>query len=463
MYLMDKVEFLILRNLIHNEEYVRKVVPFIKADYFEDYNQKVVFEEIIKFVEEYNKPATKEILCIEAEKRQDINDSSFKEVTDLITSLNEETVEFLWLVNTTEKWCRDRAIYLALMESIQLADGKDESKGRDAIPSILSDALSVSFDNHIGHDYLNDYEERYESYHRKEDKIPFDLEYFDKITKGGLPNKTLNVALAGTGVGKSLFMCHVASSVLLQGKNVLYITLEMAEEKIAERIDANLLNVNIQDITDLPKQMFDSKVNNIAKKTQGTLIIKEYPTASAHSGHFRSLLNELALKKSFKPDIIFIDYLNICASSRYRQNPSVNSYSYIKAIAEELRGLAVETNLPIVSATQTTRSGFASSDVDLTDTSESFGLPATADLMFALISTEELEGLNQIMVKQLKNRYNDPTIFKRFIVGIDRAKMRLYDVEQKAQEDILDSGKEEEYDPHEEKKPKKSFAGFKFN
>ena len=461
MCLMDKVEFLILRNLIHNEEYVRKVIPFIKADYFEDYNQKVVFEEIIKFVEEYNKPATKEILCIEAEKRQDINDSSFKEVTDLITSLNEETVEFLWLVNTTEKWCRDRAIYLALMESIQLADGKDESKGRDAIPSILSDALAVSFDNHIGHDYLQDYEERYESYHRKEDKIPFDLEYFDKITKGGLPNKTLNIALAGTGVGKSLFMCHVASSVLLQGKNVLYITLEMAEEKIAERIDANLLNVNIQDITDLPKQMFDSKVTNLADKTQGTLIIKEYPTASAHSGHFTALLQELALKKSFKPDIIFVDYLNICASSRYRAGSNVNSYSFIKAIAEELRGLAVEANLPIVSATQTTRSGYGSSDVELTDTSESFGLPATADLMFALISTEDLEPLNQIMVKQLKNRYNDPTVNKRFIVGIDRAKMRLYDCEQKAQEDLVDSGQEEEYTPNDTK-VKKTFNDFKF-
>ena len=445
MCLMDKVEFLILRNLIHNEEYVRKVIPFIKADYFEDYNQKVVFEEIIKFVEEYNKPATKEILCIEAEKRQDINDSSFKEVTDLITSLEDETTEFSWLVNTTEKWCRDRAIYLALMESIALADGEDDKKGRDAIPSILSDALAVSFDNHIGHDYLQDYDERYESYHRKEDKIPFDLEFFDKITKGGLPNKTLNIALAGTGVGKSLFMCHVASSVLLQGKNVLYITLEMAEEKIAERIDANLLNVPIQDITDLPRPMFENKVNNISKKTQGTLIIKEYPTASAHSGHFKALLNELALKKSFKPDIIFIDYLNICASSRYRQNSAVNSYSFIKAIAEELRGLAVEANLPIVSATQTTRSGYGSSDVDLTDTSESFGLPATADLMFALISTEDTEKLSQILVKQLKNRYNDPTIFKRFVVGIDRAKMRLYDCEQSAQEDIIDSGQEEEY------------------
>jgi len=458
---METVEFLILRNLLHNEEYVRKVIPFIKSDYFEDYNQKVVFEEIIKFVEEYNQPATKEVLCIEAEKRQDINDSSFKDITDLITGLEDTPSEFNWLVDTTEKWCRDRAIYLALMDSIQIADGKDENKGRDAIPSILSDALAVSFDTNIGHDYLSDYEERYETYHRKEDKIPFDLEYFDKITKGGLPNKTLNIALAGTGVGKSLFMCHVASSVLLQGKNVLYITLEMAEEKIAERIDANLLNVPIQDITDLPKVMFDDKVTHLTQKTQGTLIIKEYPTASAHSGHFKSLLQELALKKSFRPDIIFIDYLNICASSRYRANGNVNSYSYIKAIAEELRGLAVESNLPIVSATQTTRSGYGSSDVELTDTSESFGLPATADLMFALISTEELEGLNQIMVKQLKNRYNDPTINKRFIVGIDRAKMRLYDCEQRAQEDVVDNGKEEEYD-NQESKFKKSFAEFKF-
>ncbi len=458
---MDKVEFLVLRNLIHNEKYVRKVIPFIKAEYFENFNEKVVFEEILKFVEEYNQPATKEILCIETEKRNDINDSSFKEVTQLIGALEDEPTEFDWLVNTTEKWCRDRAIYLALVESIQLADGKDETKDRGAIPTILSDALAVSFDTHIGHDYLIDYEERYELYHRKENKIEFDLEFFNKITKGGLPNKTLNIALAGTGVGKSLFMCHVASSALLQGKNVLYITLEMAEEKIAERIDANLLNVPIQDIVDLPKQMFDSKVVNLAKKTQGTLIIKEYPTAAAHSGHFKSLLQELALKKSFRPDIIFIDYLNICSSSRYRNNSSVNSYSYIKAIAEELRGLAVEANVPIVSATQTTRSGFASSDVDLTDTSESFGLPATADLMFALISTEDTEKLNQIMVKQLKNRYNDPTIFKRFVVGIDRAKMRLYDCEQSAQEDILDSGQEEEY-TSQEKPFKKSFDGFKF-
>ena len=459
---MDKVEFLILRNLLHSEEYIRKVIPFIKAEYFEDTNQRIVFEEILKFVEEYNQPATAEVLCIETEKRKDINDTSFKEITHLIECLEDVPTEFNWLIDTTEKWCRDRAIYLALMESIHIADGNDEKKNRDSIPTILSDALAVSFDTHVGHDYLVDYEKRYESYHRKEEKIEFDLEYFNKITKGGLPNKTLNIALAGTGVGKSLFMCHVASSALLQGRNVLYITLEMAEERIAERIDANLLNVPIQDIAELPKSMFESKVNNLAKKTQGTLIIKEYPTASAHAGHFKSLLNELALKKSFRPDIIFIDYLNICSSSRFRGGSNVNSYTLVKSIAEELRGLAVEFNVPIVSATQTTRSGYGSSDVELTDTSESFGLPATADLMFALISTEELEELGQILVKQLKNRYNDPTIHKRFVVGIDRAKMRLYDCEQSAQQDILDNGKEEEYDYHEENKPKKSFEGFKF-
>ncbi len=458
---MDKIEFLILKNLLNNEDYMRKVVPFVKADYFEDRNQRVVFEEIFSFVSQYNEVPTREIISIEVEKRKDLNETTLKEVSHLIGCLDETPVEYEWLLNTTEKWCRDRAIYLALLESIGIADGNNEKKTPDAIPSILSDALAVSFDNHVGHDYLLDYEERYDLYNKKETRTEFDLEYFNKITKGGLPNKTLNIALAGTGVGKSLFMCHVASSVLLQGKNVLYITLEMAEEKIAERIDANLLNVNIQEIADLPKVMFENKVTNLAKKTQGTLIIKEYPTASAHSGHFKSLLNELALKKSFRPDIIFVDYLNICASSRYRGNLSVNSYSYIKAIAEELRGLAVEANVPIVSATQTTRSGYGSSDVELTDTSESFGLPATADLMFALISTEDLEGLGQIMVKQLKNRYNDPTIFKRFVVGIDRAKMRLYDCEQTAQDDIVDSGQEEEYS-YEEAKPKKSFEGFKF-
>ena len=457
---MENVETTILRNLLFNNDYCRKVLPFIKTEYFENLHEKVVFEEICKFIVAYEQLATKEVLLIETEKRSDITEDTYKTICEYISNLDNSEVDYKWLSDTTEKWCRDRAIYLALMESIKIADGQDEKKNRDAIPSILQDALAVSFDNNIGHDYFQDIERRYEFYHQTEEKIPFDLEFFNKITKGGIPTKTLNVALAGTGVGKSLFMCHVAASVLLQGKNVLYITMEMAEERIAERIDANLLNVNIQDIQTLPKIMFESKVNKVSKKSQGTLIIKEYPTASAHAGHFRALLNELQLKKSFRPDIIFIDYLNICASSRYKSNLSVNSYSYIKAIAEELRGLAVEAEVPIVSATQTTRSGYGSSDVDLTDTSESFGLPATADLMFALISTEELEQLGQIMVKQLKNRYNDPTVNKRFIVGIDRAKMRLYDCEQTAQDDILDSGQEEEY--NYEEKPKKSFDGFKF-
>jgi len=459
--LMERIETTILRNLVFNEDYSRKVIPFIQPDYFEQKSEKVIFEEVVQFIVKYGSAITIEALNIEVENRTDLTEDQIKEIREINHSLNDSVVDKQWLLDTTEKWCRDRAIYLALMESIHIADGNNKDKNRDAIPSILSDALAVSFDNNIGHDYLQNYEERYEFYHRKEDKIEFDLEYFNKITKGGLPNKTLNIALAGTGVGKSLFMCHLASSVLLQGRSVLYITLEMAEERIAERIDANLLNVPIQQLVDLPRQMFENKVTNISKKTQGTLIIKEYPTASAHSGHFKGLLNELALKKSFRPDIIFIDYLNICASSRYKSNLSVNSYSYIKAIAEELRGLAVEFNVPIVSATQTTRSGYGSSDVELTDTSESFGLPATADLMFALISTEELEQLGQIMVKQLKNRYNDPTIYKRFIVGIDRAKMRLYDCEQTAQKDILDSGQDDEYND-EDKKPKKSFEGFKF-
>ena len=377
---MDQIEFLILRNLLHNEEYIRKVIPFIKSEYFEDKNQKIVFEEIHSFVLEYNQPATKEVLCIEIEKRIDINEQEFKEITQVISCLEDVATEFNWIVDTTEKWCRDRAIYLALMESIHITDGKDAKKNRDSIPTILSEALAVSFDTHIGHDYLLDYEQRYESYHRKEEKIEFDLEYFNKITKGGLPNKTLNIDLAGTGVGKSLFMCHVASSVLLQGRNVLYITLEMAEERIAERIDANLLNVPIQDIGDLPKKMFENKVMNLAKKTQGSLIIKEYPTASAHSGHFKSLLNELALKKSFKPDIIFIDYLNICASSRFKGGSNINSYTLVKSIAEELRGLAVEFNVPIMSATQTTRSGFGSSDPELTDTSECIFVDETIEM-----------------------------------------------------------------------------------
>ena len=458
---MEKVETTILRNLLFNNEYCRKVLPFIKSEYFENIHEKVVFEEICKFIVAYEELATKEVLLIETEKRTDITEDTYKTICDYVSKLDDGHADLEWVSDTTEKWCRDRAIYLALMESIKIADGQDEKKNRDAIPSILQEALAVGFDNNVGHDYLNDFEKRFEFYHKKQERISFDLDYFNKITKGGIPNKTLNIALAGTGVGKSLFMCHVAASVLLQGKNVLYITLEMSEEKIAERIDANLLNINIKDIETLPKVMFESKVNSIAKKTQGTLIIKEYPTASAHSGHFRALLNELQLKKSFRPDIIFVDYLNICASSRYKGNISVNSYSYIKSIAEELRGLAVEANVPIVSATQTTRSGSTNSDPDLTDTSESFGLPATADLMFALISTEELEQLGQIMVKQLKNRYNDPTMNKRFVVGIDRAKMRLYDVEQSAQKDILDSGKEEEYTYEESKKTDK-FSGFKF-
>ena len=458
---MERIETTILQNLIFSEEYSRKVIPFIQPDFFEDRKEKIIFEEIVSFIVKYGSSITTEALNIEVENRTDLTDTEAKEIREINQNLKESAVDHQWLLDTTEKWCRDRAIYLALMESIHIADGNDEKKTRDAIPNILSDALSVSFDNNIGHDYLLNYEERYDFYHKKEEKIPFDLEYFNKITKGGLPNKTLNIALAGTGVGKSLFMCHVASSVLLQGRNVLYITMEMAEEKIAERIDANLLDVSIQNLSDLPKLMFENKVTDVSKKTQGQLIIKEYPTAGAHSGHFKTLLNELSLKKSFKPDIIFIDYLNICASSRYKAGSNVNSYSYIKAIAEELRGLAVETNVPIVSATQTTRSGFGSSDVDLTDTSESFGLPATADLMFALISTEDLESLGQIMVKQLKNRYNDPTIYKRFVVGVDRAKMRLYDCEQKAQDDILDNKKEEDYN-EEKKLPKKSFAEFKF-
>ena len=463
---MERIETTILRNLVFNEEYSRKVIPFIQPEYFEQRSEKVIFEEITQFIVKYGSAITIEALNIEVENRTDLTETEVKEVRDINNSLTDVPADDQWLMDTTEKWCRDRAIYLALMESIQLADGKDDKKGRDAIPSILSDALAVSFDNHIGHDYLQDYEDRYESYHRKEDLIPFDLEFFNKITKGGLPNKTLNIALAGTGVGKSLFMCHVASSVLLQGKNVLYITLEMAEEKIAERIDANLLNVNIQKLVDMPKMMFEKKIQKLAKKTQGKLIIKEYPTASAHVGHFKSLLQELALKKSIRPDIIFVDYLNICASQRYKGS-IVNSYTYVKAIAEELRGLAVEANVPIVTATQTTRAGFGSTDVDLTDTSESFGLPATADLMFALISTEELEEMNQIMVKQLKNRYHDPTMNKKFCLGIDRSKMRLYDIED-AQSGLVNAGQDEQDKDNEAAlvkkfKDKKTFANLKYD
>mgnify|MGYP003311212528 CR=1 FL=1 len=458
---MERVPLTILKNLIHSEEYSRKVLPFVLPEYFEEKTDRVVFEEISTFLKAYDSLPTKEVLHIEIEKRTDLSEDEFKLSEQLVDSLEPTESDNSWMLDTTEKWCKERAIYLALMESIKIADGQDEKKQPDAIPSILSDALAVGFDQHVGHDYIDDSKDRFAYYHRVENKTPFDLEYFNKITSGGLSDKTLNIALAGTGVGKSLFMCHVASSTLLQGKNVLYITLEMAEEKIAERIDANLLNVNIQEIADIPKSSFTKKIDRLAAKTSGKLIIKEYPTASAHCGHFRALLQELKLKKSFEPDIIFVDYLNICASSRYRSAVNVNSYSYVKAIAEELRGLAVEYSLPIVSATQTTRSGFASSDPNLTDTSESFGLPATADLMFALISTEELEGLNQIMVKQLKNRYNDPTMNKRFVVGIDRAKMRLYDCEQAAQEDIVDDTDEVKYNKKDNSSHAK-FDDFKF-
>ncbi len=454
----ERIERTILRSLFRHEDYYRKVLPFIRAEYYEELHEKVVYEEVAKFASKYDRLPTTEVILIEVEGRSDVSDETFGQVRNLCDSFKDvEDPTQDWLLDATEKWCKDRAIYIALMESIKLADGKDEKKSRDAIPDILKEALSVSFDDHIGHDYLVDYQERFDFYTTDEEKTPFDLEYFNRITKGGIPNKTLNVALAGTGVGKSLFMCHVAASCLSQGKNVLYITLEMAEEKIAERIDANLLNVNIKDIPDLPRMIFESKVSDLSRKTQGKLIIKEYPTASAHSGHFRALLNELALKKNFSPDIIFIDYLNICASSRYK-GAIVNSYTYVKAIAEELRGLAVEFDLPIISATQTTRAGFGSSDVDLTDTSESFGLPATADFMFALISTEELEQQNQILVKQLKNRYNDPTMYRRFVVGIDRARMKLYDVEQGKDSEV--EAKDVDFTPDFEKKSSSKFADF---
>ena len=456
------LESTILSNLIVSERYARKVLPFLKQEYFTIRSHKIIFAEIHEYISNYDTPPSLNALGIECQERTDLSEEQYKEIIQVLKELTDEKADHDWLVDTTEKWCQERAIYLSLMESVKIADGQDTKRDKGAIPQILSEALGVSFDSHIGHDYIENYEERYDFYHKKEEKIPFDLEFFNKITKGGLPNKTLNVALAGTGVGKSLFMCHVAASCLLQGKNVLYITLEMAEEKIAERIDSNLLNVPIQKLHDLPKVMFENKVRSLMKKTQGKLIIKEYPTASAHVGHFKSLIGDLAMKRSIKPDIIFVDYLNICASQRYKGS-IVNSYTYVKAIAEELRGLAVETNVPIVSATQTTRAGYGSSDVDLTDTSESFGLPATADLMFALISTEELEEMNQIMVKQLKNRYNDPTMNKRFCIGIDRNKMRLYDIEE-AQKDLVDSGQEEKAVELVKKlNSKKTFADLKYD
>ena len=441
------IERTALTQLVTNEQYARKVLPFMKGDYFADKTERTVFEEITKFVDKYNKIPTQTSLEIEVSGRKDLNEEEFKKVVAVIQTLESTDVDFEWLVNTTEQFCKDKAVYNAIVEGISIIDGKDKQRGPDAIPSILTDALAVGFDNRVGHDYLVDSDDRFDFYHTVEKKIPFDLEFFNRITKGGLPPKTLNIALAGTGVGKSLFMCHMAANCLSMGKNVLYITLEMAEERIAERIDANLMNISMEDLHDLPKQMYDNKIAKIIKSTSGKLIVKEYPTASAHSGHFRGLIKELAIKKSFSPDILLIDYLNICSSTRFRGQNNVNSYMYVKAIAEELRGLAVETNVPIMSATQTTRSGYTSTDIGLEDTSESFGLPTTADFMFALISNEELDELNQIAVKQLKNRYNDLTVNKRFVIGIDRAKMQLFDIKSEEQSDLVDSNQTEFAEP----------------
>jgi len=459
--MIPNLELTILKGLIQNEKYARKVLPYVKDVYFETTTGRTLFSICAEYFIQYGCCPTRESLAISLEQLDGVNEEEFRSINETYALLFDDSNQnYEFLIDTTEQWCKERAVYLALLESIAIHDGQDKNKTRDSIPTLLSEALGVSFDEHVGHDYLKDYEERYDFYHLKEEKISFGLDYFDKITKGGIPNKTLNIALAGTGVGKSLFMCHLASTVLLQGRNVLYITMEMAEEKIAERIDANLLNVNIQDIIDIPKPMFEDKVKRLQKKTQGELIIKEYPTASAHVGHFDALIKELSLKKSFVPDIIFIDYLNICVSSRYRAGSNVNSYTVVKSIAEELRGLAVKYNVPVFSATQTTRGGFANSDVSLTDTSESFGLPATADLMFALISNDDLDSMGQILVKQLKNRYNDLTTHKKFVVGIDRAKMRLFDVEQSAQEDVIDTSPVVRYNENMDKLKPKNFDGW---
>ena len=440
----SKIENVILQNLANDDVFMRKVIPFLKRDYFLDNTDKILYDKIKSFIDEYNSIPSKDALTIAAQNDKSLSEDQYKEVVEAIHNLDPTEHNKDWLYKETEKFCKDKAIYNAILSSIAIIDGRDKGKSEDGIPQLLQDALGVCFDNNVGHDYIDSADKRYEYYHRVETRIPFDLDYFNKITNGGMPNKTLNVCLAGTGVGKSLFMCHVAASVLAQNKNVLYITLEMAEERIAERIDANLMNITMDQLKDLPKAIFDSRIEKIRGKTEGTLIIKEYPTTGAHTGHFKALLNELQLKKQFKPDIIIIDYLNICASSRFKAGSNINSYTLIKSIAEELRGLAVEENVPILSATQTTRSGYGNTDVELTDTSESFGLPATVDFMFALISTEELEQMNQIMVKQLKNRYNDPTLYKRFVIGVDRAKMKLYDLEQSAQKNIMDSGMKEE-------------------
>jgi replicative DNA helicase len=468
--LIMRIEQAILSNLIHSEEYCRKVVPHLKRDYFADRKEAAVVSLLLKFFEDYNKPASPEVIQIEIGNLKGFTDKEIPEMQELVKLLDKAEPNQEWLIAQTEKFCKDRAVYNAILNSIKIIDGRDKTLQQDAIPSILSDALSVCFDNHVGHDYIDDAQSRFDYYHRVEEKIPFDLDMFNKITKGGLSKKTLNIVLAGTGVGKSLFMCHVAAGALAAGRNVLYITMEMAEERIAERIDANLLNLTMDELKVVDRDIYESRIDKIAKKTQGRLIVKEYPTASAHAGHFRALLEELKLKREFKPDIVMIDYLNICSSQRMKQGGSINSYTYIKAIAEELRGLAVEYNVPIVSATQTTRSGFTNSDPGLEDTSESFGLPATADFMFALVSNEELEQLNQIIVKQLKNRYNDPNYYKRFIIGVDRAKMKLYDVEISAQAGLSDAGHMKDDDkPMFDKSDfgkrihsSEGFSGFKF-
>ena len=467
MVTAERIEKTTLKNLLYNEDYTRKVLPFLKPEYFEDRSERIVFSEIQKFIDQYNKRPTKETLQIDIGKRKDLNEDEYKRIVELISTLNKEEIDLDWLVNTTEKFCKDRAVHNAVMDGIHILDGKDKKHTPEAIPEILRDALSVSFDRNVGHDYLSDIERRFDFYHKKENRIPFDLDYFNKVTKGGLPTKTLNVALAGTGVGKTLFMCHQAASALAQNKNVLYITMEMAEERIAERIDANLLNISMEDLHMLNRKLFNDKITSLQSKTTGTLIIKEYPTASAGVNHYRALVNELALKRTFKPDLIFVDYINICASSRFKPGSNVNSYTYVKAIAEEMRGLAVELDVPIVTATQTTRSGFVSSDIGLEDTSESFGLPATADFMFALISSEELERAGQMLVKQLKNRYNDPTVNRKFIIGVDRARMRLFDIEQQAQN--LIQPEQEKYVEHNLEKTEESpeekykkFQNFKY-
>jgi len=472
-----KIELTILKNLVHNEDFARKTLPFVKENYFSDSSERLVFRRIHDFMTKYNSRPTREAIGIEIESSTNLSEEEHKRSLELVRSLVEpEPVTMDWLLESTEAFCQERAVYNAIMDSISILDGKDKNRTKNAIPEILSEALGVSFDSHIGHDFIDDFEERYDYYHRVEEKLPFDIELMNKVTRGGLSRKSLNIILAGTGVGKTLAMCHFAAANLAMGKNVLYITMEMAEEKIAERIDANLLNIATEDIKQLPKEMYENKIKRLRAKTTGKLIIKEYPTASAHAGHFRHVLNELNLKRNFVPDIIYVDYLNICCSSRIKPGVNVNSYTYVKSIAEELRGLAVERNLPIVSATQTTRSGYTSSDPGLEDTSESFGLPATADFMIALVRDEEMDERGQLMVKQLKNRYSDPAEYKRFFVGVDRIKMRLFDLEDSAQEDIIDDsrgGKTKRsesvmdntkfgMEDRERNKPKSKFSGLKF-